>query len=102
MRAFAVLLVAVVLVPAAMVSVSPSADHRPAARSVNIGADPGPNLMPPDPVSGRWPAAGMRATSTAPVHPAAVLGEARVLVLLIQFTNVSHEPNHDAAFFDHS
>ena len=38
--------------------------------------------------------------STAPVRTAAVVGMARVLVLLIQFTNVSHEPRHDAANFD--
>lgn len=100
MRALAVLLAVVVLVPTGMVSVSHTAVPRPAARSMNIDADRGPSLMPPDPVSGRWPASGMQAMSTASVHPAATAGEARVLVLLIQFTNVSHNPSHEAAYFD--
>src|SRR5947209_2490747 len=33
-------------------------------------------------------------------HAAAVMGEARVLVLPIQFRNVSHAPSHEAPYFD--
>lgn len=98
MRAVAVLLAAIVLVPAGTVLVFPTPPARPSPRFVN--AESQPHLMPPDPVSGRWPASGFRGASTPPVHPAAASGEARVLVLLIQFTNVSHEPGHDAAYFN--
>ncbi len=100
MRAFTVLLALVVLIPAGMVAVDHASPRTPAARSVQVDAEPGPSLTPPDPVSGRWPAAGIRSTSPVPVHPSAALGLARVLVLLIQFTNVSHDPSHEAAYFD--
>ncbi len=98
MRALAVLLAAVVLVPAGMVFVFHVSPARPSTRFTN--ADSQPHLMPPDPVSGRWPASGIRGMSTPSPNPAAASGEARILVLLIQFTNVSHDPGHDAAFFD--
>src|SRR5713226_6367467 len=98
MRALAVLLAAIVLVPAGMVFVFPASPVRPFPRSLNVESRP--LLMPPDPVSGRWPASLIRGASTPPVHPAAASGEARVLVLLIQFTNVSHDPNHEATYFD--
>src|SRR6058998_3278468 len=100
MRTLAVLLAVAVLFPAGMVSVFPASARHAAARSVPADAGPGPILMPPDPVSGRWPAVGIRSAPSAPLHPAAVLGEARVLVLLIQFTNVSHDPSHEAPYFD--
>lgn len=100
MRAFAVLLAAVVLIPAGMVSAFPASARHATARPVSAAAVPGPSLMPPDPVSGRWPPMGIRSAPSAPLHPAAVLGVARILVLLIQFTNVSHAPSHDAAYFD--
>src|SRR3989454_413604 len=85
---------------AGVISVFPASARHAAARSVPADADPGPSLMPPDPVSGRWPAAGIHGEPSAPLHPAAVLGVARVLVLLIQFTNVSHDPSHEAPYFD--
>jgi immune inhibitor A len=100
MRASAVLLAAVILIPAGMVSVLPAPPRHAAAQSVHLDDHPGPNLMPPDPVSGRWPAAGIPRVSFPPVNPSAVLGVTRVLVLLIQFTNVSHDPSHEAAYFD--
>src|ERR1700757_962747 len=100
MRAIALLLAAVVLIPAGMASASPASPPRAAARPANVDAHSPPNLMPPDPVSGRWPAAGMRATSTPTVPSATAVGEAPVLVLLVQFTNVTHEPGHEAATFD--
>jgi len=100
MRTLAVLLAVAVLIPAGMVSVFPASARHAAVRSVPADADPGPSLMPPDPVSGRWPAVGIRSVPSAPLHPAEVLGLARVLVLLIQFTNVSHEPSHEAPYFD--
>src|SRR3989475_8200992 len=100
MRTLAVLLAVAVLIPAGMVSVFPASARHAAVQSVPADADPGPSLMPPDPLSGRWPAAGIRSALSAPLHPAAVLGEARVLVLLIQFTNVSHDPSHEAPYFD--
>src|SRR5881409_74722 len=100
MRTLAVLLAVAVLFPAGMVSVFPASARHAAARSVPADAGPGPSLMPPDPVSGRWPAVGIRSAPSAPLHPAAVLGLARVLVLLIQFTNVSHDPSHEAPYFD--
>ncbi|TLZ77353.1 MAG: M6 family metalloprotease domain-containing protein [Methanobacteriota archaeon] len=100
MRTLAVLLAVAVLIPAGMVSVFPASARHAAVRSVPADADPGPSLMPPDPVSGRWPAVGIRSVPSAPLHPAEVLGLARVLVLLIQFTNVSHAPSHEAPYFD--
>src|SRR2546427_1014825 len=100
MRTLAVLLAVAVLIPAGMVSVFPASARHAAVQSVPADADPGPSLMPPDPLSGRWPAAGIRSALSAPLHPAAVLGEARVLVLLIQVTNVSHDPSHEAPYFD--
>src|SRR2546427_7806964 len=96
----AVLLAAVTLVPVGMVSARPAVPHSPAARSMHLDVDGGPSLTPPDPVNGRWPAAGIRSTSSVPVHPAAALGLAGVLVILIQFTNASHDPSHEAAYFD--
>src|SRR2546428_6240420 len=100
MRTLAVLLAVAVLIPAGMDSVFPASARHAAARSVPADAGPGPSLIPPDPVSGRWPAAGIRRALSAPLHPAAVLGEARVLILLIQFTNLPHDPSHEAPYFD--
>src|SRR3989475_12664380 len=100
MRTLAVLLRVAALFPGGMVSVFPASARHAAARSVPADAGPGPILMPPDPLSGRWPAAGIRSAPSAPLHPAAVLGEARVLVLLIQFTNVAHDPRHEGPYCD--
>src|SRR2546428_11144628 len=92
MRTLAVLLAVAVLFPAGMVSVFPASARHAAARSVPADAGPGPILMPPDPLSGRWPAAGIRRAPTTPLPPAEGLGEARRLGLQTHFPHASPTP----------
>ena len=100
MWALAVLLAAAVVAPAGYGFVGPTAPISARPQPTNPGAGLAPLVMPPDPVSGRWPTQAIRPTSTPPVDPGSAFGTVRVLVLLIQFTNITREPSHDAAFFD--
>ncbi len=92
-------IVAAILVAAAVVAVIPANRVPPAGPSPVPVAIGGPHLMPPDVRTGMRPPAD--ALAVGPIDPSAsAVGEARVLVLLIEFTDVLHDPAHDAGFFD--
>lgn len=98
MRSRAWVITAILIVAAGVAS--PGSFHT--ARSVQPSvraAETTLHLMPPDPRFGSWPAGTVQgALSLGP--RSATVGTARILVLLIEFTDVVHNPAHDSAFFD--
>ena len=95
MRRTALLLAFVLALPAAvaLVRLSP-AEHWEAP------PDLGPQLMPPNPAVGTWPAY-LRRHSPGPLPtPAQTTGTARIVVLLIDFTDVAPGTSHNGSYFD--
>src|SRR5881296_2597798 len=95
MRAALSLLVAAILLsPAIVVTVrAPSSAKDPSV-------DGGPDLMPPQPGVQSWP---RPRTAAAPIRspgPTPTTGTSKVLVLLVDFTDVTHDASHTPAFMD--
>lgn len=61
--------------------------------------DAAPHLMPPDPAIQRWPMYVRQGSPHGNPSPMQTSGTARLLVLLVQFSDVSADPSHDAAYF---
>ena len=95
MRGTALLLAFILAVPLASGLVRlPEPDHW----EVPSGA--APQLMPPNPAVGGWPAS-LRRGPTGPLpRPTQTTGIARIVVLLIDFTDVMESSAHDANYFD--
>src|SRR6058998_1195346 len=102
MRVLAWIVAAILIAPLAAALEDPNRALRPslvAARSAIPSPVGGPHLMSPDPHVGSWPAGTVQGSSL--VGPrASPVGTADILVLLIEFTDVVHEPTHDQTFFD--
>src|SRR5256712_151649 len=102
MRVLAWIVAAILIAPLAAALEDPNRALRPslvAARSAIPSPVGGPHLMSPDPHVGSWPAG--TAQGSPLVGPrASPVGAADILVLLIEFTDVVHEPTHDQTFFD--
>src|SRR5256885_20624 len=62
--------------------------------------DTGPQLMPPNPAVGGWPSYLQRRTPEPLPTPAQTTGVARVIVLLIDFTDVNPNIAHNGTYFD--
>src|SRR5437667_6813809 len=60
----------------------------------------GPQLMPPNPAVGTWPPYLRRQPPGRLPIPAQTTGVARIVVLLIDFTDIAHDPSHDGPYFD--
>src|SRR5437870_3593351 len=95
MRGTALLLAFILAVPLASGLIRlPEPDHW----EVPSGA--APQLMPPNPAVGGWPAS-LRRGPTGPLPtPTQTTGIARIVVLLIDFTDVMESSAHDANYFD--
>jgi immune inhibitor A len=63
-------------------------------------ADALPHLAPPNPAVGSWPEYLRNGAPIPPPEPLQTTGTAKVLVLLVEFTDVSHDAAHDAAYLD--
>src|SRR2546422_3518185 len=66
----------------------------------DVPPDAGPQLTPPNPATGGWPSYLHRSGSGPLPKPAQTKGVARIVVLLIEFTDISHASAHDGAYFD--
>src|SRR2546430_11701746 len=62
--------------------------------------DSGPQLMPPNPAVGGWPPYLKRRAPAPLPAPAQTTGVARVIVLLIDFTDVAPNAAHNGTYFD--
>ncbi len=95
MRRIALVLAFVVALPAAVawVRLSP-VEHW------ETPPDVGPQLMPPNPAVGTWPPYLRRQAPGPLPTPAQTTGVARIVVLLIDFTDVAHDSSHDGHYFD--
>src|SRR5256884_4094132 len=60
----------------------------------------GPQLTPPNPAAGGWPPSLRRSPTAPSPTPTQTTGVARILVLLIQFSDTAANPSHDGAYFD--
>src|SRR3989475_7103957 len=102
MRVLAWIVAALLTAVAAASLEAPNRALRPslvAARSAIPAPVGGPHLMSPDPHVGSWPAGTIQGSPL--VGPkASPVGTADILVLLIEFTDIVHEPTHDQTFFD--
>src|SRR3990172_4614613 len=58
-----------------------------------------PHLMPPAPPHA-WPQGVVQGAPIPPSSPAQASGTARLVVLLVEFTDVAHDAVHDAAYLD--
>src|SRR3990172_778852 len=56
-----------------------------------------PHLMPPAPPHA-WPQGVVQGAPLPPSSPAQASGTARLVVLLVEFTDVAHDAVHDAAY----
>src|SRR5437867_4989814 len=92
--ALSFLVAAILLSPAIVVTVrAPSSAKDPSV-------DGGPDLMPPQPGVQSWP---RPRTAAAPIRspgPTPTTGTSKVLVLLVDFTDVTHDASHTPAFMD--
>src|SRR2546427_1779579 len=102
MRALAWIVAAILIAPLAAALRDPNRALRAslvAARSAIPSPVGGPHLMSPDPQVGSWPAGAVQGSPL--VGPrASPVGTADILVLLIEFTDIVHDPTHDQTFFD--
>ena len=102
MRVLASIVAAILIALVAASLEDPNHALRPSlvgARSAIPSLVGGPHLMSPDPHIGSWPAGALQ--TSPPVGPrASPVGTADILVLLIEFTDIVHEPTHDQTFFD--
>src|SRR5437879_7287427 len=95
MRRLALILAFVLALPAAVAWV-----RLPPGEHWETPHDTGPQLMPPNPAVGTWtPYLRRQAPGPLPT-PAQTTGVARIVVLLIDFTDVAHDPSHDGPYFD--
>ena len=60
----------------------------------------GPQLTPPNPAAGGWPPYLRRSPTAPSPTPTQTTGVARILVLLIQFSDTAANPSHDGAYFN--
>src|SRR5436190_22343587 len=96
MRRLAIFLAVVLAVPSAVALVQ-------VAPIEHWETPPGaaPQLTPPNPAAGTWPPYLRRSPATAPSPaPTQTTGVARILVLLIQFSDTAASASHDGAYFD--
>jgi M6 family metalloprotease-like protein len=95
MRRAAVLLAVVLAVPAvaSLVPLRPS-EHW------EVPAGAAPQLTPPNPAVGGWPPYLRRGEPSPLPTPSQTSGVARVLVLLIRFTDLAQAPAHDGPYYD--
>ncbi|HYY47920.1 MAG TPA: M6 family metalloprotease domain-containing protein [Thermoplasmata archaeon] len=59
-----------------------------------------PQFTPPNPAAGGWPPYVQRSGAIPPATPAQTTGVARVLILLIRFTDIAQDSAHDGPYFD--
>ncbi len=95
MRWTAVLLAFVLALPAAVALI-----RLPPTEHWETPPDVGPLLMPPNPTMGTWPPYLRRQAPGPMPIPAQTTGVARIVVLLIDFTDIAHDPSHDGPYFD--
>src|SRR5437867_3241586 len=95
MRWTAVLLAFVLALPAAVALI-----RLPPTEHWETPPDVGPLLMPPNPTMGTWPPYLRRQAPGPMPIPAKTTGVARIVVLLIDFTDIAHDPSHDGPYFD--
>src|SRR3989475_2432199 len=92
--AFSLLIAAILLSPAIVVTV------RAPSSAKHLSVDGGPDLMPPQPGVQSWP---RPRTAAAPIRspgPTQTTGTTKVLVLLVDFTDVTHDASHTPAFME--
>ena len=95
MRGIAVVLAIVLALPTALALI-------PTAAAEHWDVPPGaaPQLTPPNPAAGTWPPY-LRRTAGSPVPaPTQTTGVARILVLLLRFTDTAPDPSHNGSYFD--
>jgi len=95
MRRAALLLAFVLALPAAAALIRLSPTER-----WDAPLDAGPQLMPPNPAVGTWPPYLRRQAPGPLPTPAQTTGVARIVVLLIDFTDIAHNQSHDGPYFD--
>src|SRR2546428_4263299 len=95
MRAALSLLLAAVLLSSAIV-----VTVRTPSRASDRSADAGPDLMPPQPGVQSWPGPRAPAGPIRSPGPTQTTGTTKVLVLLVDFTGVTHDASHTPAFMD--
>jgi len=74
----------------------------PSGESIHPGGAPPtalPHLMPPAPPH-VWPQGVVQGAPVPPPSPAQTSGTARLVVLLVEFTDVTHDPVHDGTYYD--
>src|SRR2546427_12248385 len=102
MRVLAWIVAAILIAPLAAALEDPNRALRPslvAARSAIPSIVGAPHLMSPDPHVGSWPSGAVQGSPL--VGPrASPVGTADILVLLIEFTDVVHEPTHGRTVSD--
>src|SRR5256886_13012991 len=95
MRRIVLILAFVLALPAAVAWVRPAPGEH-----WETPPDSGPQLMPPNPAVGGWPPY-LRPRAPGPLPaPAQTTGVARVIVLLIDFTDVNPNISHNGTYFD--
>lgn len=92
--ALSLLIAAILLAPAIMVT------GRAPSPAKDPPVDTGPDLMPPQPGVQSWPGPRSSGTPTRSAGPAQTTGTVKVLVLLVDFTDVTHDASHTPAFMD--
>src|SRR2546422_1328047 len=92
--ALSFLVAAILLSPAIVVTV------RPPASAQRPSVDGGPDLMPPHPGVQSWPGPRGAAAPIRPPGATQTTGTSKVLVLLVDFTDVTHDASHTPAFMD--
>jgi len=95
MRAALSLLLAAVLLSSAIV-----VTVRTPSRASDPSADASPDLMPPQPGVQSWPGPRAAAGPIRSPGPTQTTGTTKVLVLLVDFTDVTHDASHTPAFMD--
>src|SRR5256886_105738 len=95
MRRIALILAFVLALPAAVAWVRPAPGEH-----WETPPDSGPQLMPPNPAVGGWPPY-LRPRAPGPLPaPTQATGVARVIVLLIDFTDLTPDAAHNGTYFD--
>src|SRR5438094_574460 len=95
MRGIAIFLAIVLAVPSAVALVH-------VAPIEHWATPPGaaPQLTPPNPAAGTWPPYLRRSPTARAPAPTQTTGVARILVLLIQFSDTAASASHDGGYFD--
>ena len=95
MRGIAIFLAIVLAVPSAVALVH-------VAPIEHWATPPGaaPQLTPPNPAAGTWPPYLRRSPTARSPAPTQTTGVARILVLLIQFSDTAASASHDGGYFD--